>query len=52
MPPAVCDYVLLHELMHLRQQDHSPRYWSLVEQVCPEFRDAERWLRVEGRSLF
>lgn len=52
MPPAVCEYVLLHELMHLRQQNHSRRYWRLVEEVCPDFREAERWLRVEGRSLF
>jgi len=52
MPPWVCDYVLVHELMHLRQQNHSPRYWRLVEQACPEFRAAERWLRVEGRGLF
>jgi predicted metal-dependent hydrolase len=52
MPPAVCDYVLLHELMHLRQQNHSRQYWRLVESVCPDFRAAERWLRVEGRSLF
>ena len=52
MPPEVCDYVLLHELMHLRQQNHSRRFWRLVEQVCPAFRDAERWLRAEGRSLF
>lgn len=52
MPPDVRDYVLLHELMHLRQQNHSRRYWRLVEQACPEFRAAERWLRVEGRSLF
>ena len=52
MPPAVSDYVLLHELMHLRQQNHSRRYWRLVEEVCPEFRAAERWLRMEGRSLF
>ena len=52
MPPAVCEYVLLHELMHLRQQNHSRRYWRLVEAVCPDFRAAERWLRVEGRSLF
>ena len=52
MPPDVCDYVLLHELMHLRQQNHSKRYWKLVEQVCPRFRAAERWLRVEGRALF
>ena len=52
MPPAVCDYVLLHELMHLRQQNHSRRYWRLVEAVCPEYREAERWLRVEGKALF
>jgi predicted metal-dependent hydrolase len=52
MPPWVSDYVLLHELMHLRQQDHSRRYWKLVESVCPEFRAAERWLREDGRALF
>jgi predicted metal-dependent hydrolase len=52
MPPSICEYVMLHELMHLRQQNHSRRYWRLVEQVYPDFREAERWLRVEGRSLF
>lgn len=52
MPPAVCEYVLLHELMHLRQQNHSRRYWRLVEDACPAFREAERWLRVDGRALF
>ena len=39
------DYVLLHELMHIKQQNHSRRFWRLVEAVCPAFRDAERWLR-------
>jgi predicted metal-dependent hydrolase len=52
MPPAVCDYVLIHELMHLRQQNHGPRFWALVERACPGYRDAERWLRRVGRSLF
>jgi predicted metal-dependent hydrolase len=52
MPPAVCDYVLIHELMHLRQQNHGPRFWALVEAACPDYRDAERWLRRSGRSLF
>ena len=51
MPAAVSDYVLLHELMHIKQPNHSRRFWRLVEEVCPEFRDAERWLRVEGRGL-
>lgn len=52
MPPGVCEYVLLHELMHLRQQNHSRAFWRLVQEVCPSFRDAERWLRHEGRALF
>ena len=52
MPPAVCDYVLIHELMHLKQQNHGPRFWALVEAACPDYRDAERWLRRSGRSLF
>jgi predicted metal-dependent hydrolase len=52
MPPEVRDYVLIHELMHLRQQNHGPRFWGLVEQACPSYRDAERWLRVHGRTLF
>ena len=51
-PDAVRDYVLIHELMHLKQQNHSRRFWRLVEAACPEFHDAERWLRTEGRALF
>jgi len=51
-PPDVCDYVLIHELMHLRQQNHGPRFWALVERACPAYRDAERWLRVQGRKPF
>jgi predicted metal-dependent hydrolase len=52
MPDGVRDYVLLHELMHIRQQNHSRRFWKLVASVCPDFRESERWLRTVGRSLF
>ena len=52
MPADVRDYVLLHELMHIKQQNHSRRFWKLVESVCPEFRAAERWLRTVGKTLF
>jgi predicted metal-dependent hydrolase len=52
LPVDVCDYILIHELMHLRQQNHSRRFWRLVEQACPGFRDAERWLRRHGKALF
>ena len=52
MPPAVAEYVLIHELMHLKQQNHGPRFWRLVAHACPSFRESERWLRKYGRSLF
>lgn len=51
MPDAVRDYVLLHELMHLRRMDHSPAYWALVAEACPWYLEARRWLRRHGRDL-
>lgn len=52
MPPEVREYILVHELMHLRQPNHSIRFWRLVEAACPGFREAERWLKHHGASLF
>jgi predicted metal-dependent hydrolase len=52
MPSDVREYILIHELMHLKQANHSRRFWRLVEAACPRFRDAERWLRAHGPSLF
>ena len=52
MPPEVREYILIHELMHLKQANHSIRFWRLVEAACPGFRDAERWLKKNGPSLF
>lgn len=51
MPASVSDYVILHELMHVRQPNHSPRFWREVETVCAGWREAERWLRRHGREL-
>lgn len=51
MPTSVRDYVLWHELMHLKRADHSPAFWNLVEQVCPDFRAAKAWLRAHGKEL-
>jgi predicted metal-dependent hydrolase len=52
MPAEVRDYILVHELMHMKQADHSRKFWRHVEAACPGFRDAERWLRKHGSSLF
>jgi predicted metal-dependent hydrolase len=47
MPEDVRDYVLIHELMHLKRMDHSPKFWKLVAQACPGYQDARRWLQQE-----
>jgi predicted metal-dependent hydrolase len=46
VPPAVLDYVLLHELAHLRHLNHSTRFWRELARLCPGHADARRWLRA------
>jgi predicted metal-dependent hydrolase len=50
-PPHVRDYMLLHELMHLREMNHSHRFWSDVESVCPDYAKAESWLNQHAHLL-
>lgn len=51
MPPDVADYVMLHELAHLRQANHSRRFWREVASLCPAWQTSERWLKQFGRDL-
>ncbi|MSU36306.1 MAG: M48 family peptidase [Pedosphaera sp.] len=50
-PASVRDYILLHELAHLRHLNHSDRYWKEVARICPEYERAELWLRKSGKEL-
>ena len=50
MPDAVRDYVMIHELMHLRRMDHSPKFWKLVEAACPTFQTSRAYLRAQART--
>jgi len=50
-PESVRDYIIYHELMHLREMNHSDRFWSRVAEVCPWWRDAEKWLKRNGSLL-
>jgi hypothetical protein len=49
-PPAVADYVLIHELVHLRHMNHSRRFWSEVARLCPGYQAARAWLRAHQRG--
>lgn len=50
-PLSVRDYIIYHELMHLREMNHSSRFWARVEEVCPPWREAERWIKQNGSLL-
>ena len=50
-PASVRDYIILHELAHLRQMNHSSRFWAEVARLCPDFEAAERWLKTHSSLL-
>ncbi|ABK45849.1 protein of unknown function DUF45 [Magnetococcus marinus MC-1] len=50
-PPAVAEYVLVHELAHLRHRNHGPRFWQLVAEMDPLYGEHRHWLRSHGQGL-
>lgn len=50
-PEAVVDYLVAHEVSHLRHHNHSPSFWSLVSSVCPDYQAFRLWLKRNGSSL-
>lgn len=50
-PPHVLDYVVVHELCHLTHMNHSKAFWGLVEQVMPDYKRYQNWLKEHGSEL-
>ncbi|MCL2345828.1 MAG: M48 family metallopeptidase [Desulfobulbus sp.] len=51
LPLPLVDYVVCHELAHLKEMNHGPRFWSLVEQLCPDWRARRRELRQKNPEI-
>ena len=50
-PPEVLDYVVVHELCHRKQMNHSKAFWSEVEKVFPDYKEARKWLKEDGSQM-
>ena len=50
-PPEVLEYVVIHELAHLRHLNHSPAFWRLVSRFCPDCKKHEQWLKKNSHAM-
>ena len=50
-PPEVLDYVVVHELCHRKQMNHSKAFWTEVEKVFPDYKESIKWLKEEGGQI-
>lgn len=51
-PEQVADYVCAHETAHLIEMNHSPQFWQIVGNFCPDYKSLRQWLRQNGKTLF
>lgn len=51
LPVNILDYVVVHELVHIKHQDHSPEFWGEVDKVMPNYHERKNWLRYNGASI-
>lgn len=49
-PEWVRDYIVVHELCHLKEMNHSPAFWAEVARACPGYKEAEAWLKANGSA--
>ncbi len=50
-PDDVIDYVIIHELAHLKEANHSPKFWAIVAKAMPNYKEKENWLNTHGKNL-
>ena len=50
-PDEVLDYVVVHELCHRKQMNHSAQFWAEVERILPDYTEQRRWLKQQGANL-
>ncbi|MDE6567167.1 MAG: M48 family metallopeptidase, partial [Lachnospiraceae bacterium] len=50
-PAEIQDYVVVHELCHRREMNHSPRFWAEVAKIMPDYQERRKWLKEHGQEI-
>ena len=50
-PHHIVDYIVVHELCHLLEHNHGPKYWKHVQNVVPNYKECREWLKVNDESM-
>ena len=50
-PVAVIDYIITHEMVHLKYPNHSPEFWNELDKKMPNYREYENWLKQNGVKM-
>jgi predicted metal-dependent hydrolase len=50
-PEPIINYLVIHELCHILQHNHSPAFWKKVEKYCPNYKEQGTWLKLNGAKL-
>ena len=50
-PPLIIDYLAAHEVAHLKEMNHGPKFWALCRELCPRMEEARKWLKQHGSQL-
>jgi len=48
---TIVDYIVVHEMVHLIEPNHTPKFWDLVGSIIPDYEQRKGWLKVNGRHL-
>jgi len=50
-PVAVLDYIIMHEIVHLKYPNHSTDFWNELDKIMPDYREQEKWLKQNGVKM-